>query len=149
MRVRDVVLLSLLHIGLPGLGQQPAVDDSNSQILQTAPDTARQSTQTLTEQTPAQSSKSAPDLTPGSGGKLSQTQMQQLLHVVAEKDLENDKRQRDYTYIERQVENKLDGQGRTKSTEIKTYEVLEIYGEQVERLIEKDDKPLNPKEVLR
>ena len=149
MRVRDAVLLFLLHIGLLGFGQQPAVDDPNSQNSQTASDTARQSTQTLKEHTPAESSKSARDLTPGSGGKLSQTQMQQLLRVVAEKDLENDKRQRDYTYIERQVENRLDAQGRTKSTEIKTYEVLEIYGEQVERLIEKDDKPLNPKEAAK
>ena len=73
--------------------------------------------------------------------------MQQLLRVVADKDLENDKRQRDYTYIERQVESKLDTNGKTKSTEMRTYEILEIYGEPVERLIEKDDKPLNAKEA--
>jgi hypothetical protein len=87
------------------------------------------------------------DLTPDAEGKLSQDQMQQLLRVVADKDLANDKRQRDYTYIERDVENKLDGKGQTKSTEIKTYEVLEIYGEQMQRLIEKDDKPLDAKEA--
>lgn len=88
-------------------------------------------------------------LTPDAEGKLSQQQMQQLFRVVAEKDLENDKRQRDYTYIERQVEHKLDGKGQTKSTEVKTYEIVEIYGEQVERLIEKDDKPLNAKEAAK
>ena len=32
-----------------------------------------------------------------------------------------------------------------KSTEAKTYEVMELYGEQVQRLIEKDDKPLYAK----
>jgi hypothetical protein len=89
------------------------------------------------------------DLTPDAQGKLSQEQMQKLLRVVAEKDLENDKRQRDYTYIERDVENKMDGKGDTKSTEIKTYEVLEIYGEQVQRLIQKDDKPLDAKEAAK
>jgi hypothetical protein len=89
------------------------------------------------------------DLTPDADGKLSQQQMQELFRVVADKDLENDKRQRDYTYIEREVMNKLDGKWQTKSTEIKTYEVLEIYGEQVQRLIEKDDKPLNPKEAAK
>src|SRR6202049_4097842 len=51
------------------------------------------------------------DLKPDAEGKLSQEQMQQLLRVVADKDLENDKRLRDYTYIEREVEHRLDGKG--------------------------------------
>ncbi len=89
------------------------------------------------------------DLTPGPDEKLSQEQMRQLFRVVADKDIENDKRQHDYTYIDREVENTLDGKGHTKSTEIKTYEVLEIYGEQVQRLIEKDDKPLDAKEAAK
>ncbi len=95
------------------------------------------------------SSETIPDLKPGPDGKLSQEQMRQLLRVVADKDIENDKRQRDYTYIDREVENKLDGKGQTKSTEVKTYEVLEIYGEQVQRLIAKDDKPLDAKEAAK
>ncbi|MGH9493607.1 MAG: hypothetical protein ACRD3B_01315 [Candidatus Sulfotelmatobacter sp.] len=90
-----------------------------------------------------------PDLTPDANGKLSQQQMQQLLRVVADKDLENDKRLRDYTYIEHEVTRKLDGKEQTKSTETRTYEVLEIYGEQVQRLIEKDDKPLDAKEAAK
>jgi hypothetical protein len=85
------------------------------------------------------------DLTPGADGKLSQEQMRQLFRVVADKDIENEKRLRDYTYINREVQNNLDGKGKTKSTDVKTYEVLEIYGEQVQRLIEKDDKPLDAK----
>ena len=89
------------------------------------------------------------DLTPDANGSLSQAQMQQLFRVVADKDLENDKRLRDYTYIERQVEDKLDGKGNSKSSEAKTYEVLEIYGEQVERLIEKEDKPLSQKDAAK
>jgi len=89
------------------------------------------------------------DLTPDANGKLSQEQMQQLFRVVADKDLENDKRQRDYTYVERDVENRLDGKGKTKSTETKTYDVLEIYGEPVQKLIEKDDKPLSEKEAAK
>lgn len=75
--------------------------------------------------------------------------MQGLFRVVAEKDLQNDKLQRNYTYIERQVENKLDGKGKAKSSEVNTYEVLEIYGEQVERLIEKNDKPLSQKDAAK
>ena len=97
----------------------------------------------------AVSPTSIPDLTPGPDGKLSQEQMQQLLRVVAEKDMENDKRQRDYTYIEREVQKNFDGKGHLKSTEIKTYEILDIAGEQVERLIQKDDKPLDAKETAK
>jgi hypothetical protein len=89
------------------------------------------------------------NLTPDAEGKLSQEQMQNLLRVVADKDIENDKRQRDYTYIEREVHNNLDGKGNKKSTEIKTYEILEIYGEQVDRLIAKDDKPLSDKDAAK
>jgi hypothetical protein len=89
---------------------------------------------------------SAPDLTPDASGALSQQQMQQLLRVVAEKDIDNDKKLRDYTYIEHEVDHKLDGKGQIKTTESKTYEILEIYGEQVQRLIDKDDKPLSEKE---
>lgn len=75
--------------------------------------------------------------------------MQQLFRVVADKDLENDKRLRDYTYTERDVENKLDGKGNSKSAEVKTYDVMEIYGEQVQRLVEKDDKPLSQKDAAK
>jgi hypothetical protein len=89
------------------------------------------------------------DLMPDADGKLSQEQMQQLLRVVAHKDVENDKRLRDYTYVERDVENKLDGKGETKSTEVRTFDVLEIDGDQVRRLIEKDDKPLDTKEAAK
>ena len=89
------------------------------------------------------------DLKPNAKGALSQEQMQQLLHVVADKDIENDKRLHDYTYIERHVQHSLDGKGQVKSTEIETYEVMELYGEQVMRLIEKNDKPLSEKDVAK
>ena len=59
-----------------------------------------------------------------------------------EKDIENDKQQRDYTYVERQEAHKLDGHGAVKKIESRTSEVLEIYGELVARLTAKDDKPL-------
>jgi hypothetical protein len=86
---------------------------------------------------------------PSVPGSLSSSQMRELIQKVTANDLENDKRQREYTYIERDVENALDGKGRTKSSETKTYEVLNIYGEQVQRLIEKDDKPISAKDAAR
>lgn len=92
---------------------------------------------------------SLPNLKPDAHGALSQEQMQRLLRVVADKDIENDKRLRNYTYIERDEEHKLDGKGQVKSTEAKTYEVMELYGEQVQRLTEKDDKPLDAKDAAK
>src|ERR1700674_3939757 len=80
---------------------------------------------------------------------LSHTQIQALIRKTAVNDQENDKRQRDYTYTERVDEHKLDGKGRVKSSKVKTYEILEIYGEQVERLMAKDDKPLSGKDAAK
>lgn len=78
---------------------------------------------------------------------LSQQQIQELFRRVAVNDQANDKRQRDYTYIERVDEHKLDGKGQVRSSDIRTYEILEIYGEPVRRMIAKDEKPLAGKEA--
>ncbi len=78
---------------------------------------------------------------------LSQEQIQQLIRVCAEKDLENDKKQRDYTYVEREEDRSINGKGEVKSTESKTYDVMEIYGEPVQKMIAKNDKPLSAKDA--
>jgi hypothetical protein len=70
-----------------------------------------------------------------------------MIRQVAEKDQENDKKERDYTYVERDEERTLDGKGHVKSTETKTYDVMELYGDQVQRLIAKDDKPLSDQDA--
>jgi len=78
---------------------------------------------------------------------LSEGRIRELIRLSADKDLENDKKLRDYTYVERDEERKFDGKGNVKSTETKTYDVMEIYGEQVQKLIAKDDKPLSEKDA--
>ena len=75
--------------------------------------------------------------------------MRALTRVVVENYRANYKRERDYTYIDREVEHKLDAKGQIKSTEVRTYEVMALYGEQFERLIEKDDKPLSEKDAAK
>jgi hypothetical protein len=127
--LRLFILLSALFASELIYGQQAPSSDRNSETFPAA--------------------LSLPDLTPDANGALSQKQMQELLRVVAEKDIENDKKLRDYTYTEREVNSKLDGKGAVKSTEEKTYDILEIYGEQVQRLTEKDDKPLSQKEAAK
>jgi hypothetical protein len=121
MRVPRLALLLLLLVCVPAIAQQASANPPTPGL----------------------------DLTPDANGSLSQAQMQALFRVVAEKDIENDKRQRNYTYIERQVQKSVNGKGRVKSTEVNTYDVLEIYGEQVERLTEKNDKPLSPKDAAK
>ncbi|MGB9362013.1 MAG: hypothetical protein WCA99_10440 [Candidatus Sulfotelmatobacter sp.] len=101
------------------------------------------------QQDPPAAVASLPELKPDANGNLSQEQMQQLLRVVADKDMQNDKRLRDYTYTERDEEHKLDGKGEVKSTEVKIYEVMELYGEQVQRLTAKDDKSLDAKDAAK
>jgi len=87
------------------------------------------------------------ELKPDASGNVPQEQIRELLRQVAEKDMANDQRQRDYTYIEREEERHLDGKGSVKKVESRTSEVLVIYGEQVERRIAKDDKPLSADEA--
>jgi hypothetical protein len=84
---------------------------------------------------------------PDASGAVPQEQIRELLRYAQEREFENEKRLHDYTYIEREEEHRLDGNGHVKKVEIRTSEVLEIYGEQVERLISKDDKPLPEKEA--
>ena len=100
-------------------------------------------------QTPPASQKTS-DLgaTPSSSAtSLSEDQIRQLIRESAVKDTENEKKLRDYTYLERQQVRRIDGKGQVKSTEIKTYDVMQIYGERVEKLISKDDKPLSAKDA--
>jgi hypothetical protein len=141
MTIPGLVRLLVLFAGATALGQQNA----------SAPEPQKPGApQGAAEAAPAQAAKdppAAPDLTAGPDGKLSQAQMQELFRVVADKDDRNQKLERDYTYVDREVENKLDGRGQNKSTEVKTYEILEIYGEQVRRLIAKEDKPLDGKDA--
>jgi len=87
------------------------------------------------------------DLQPDATGTVPPEQIRKLLLRAEEKDLENDKRQRDYTYIEREETHKLDSHGGVKKTESRTSEILEIDGEPVERLTAKDDKPLSAGEA--
>jgi len=78
---------------------------------------------------------------------LSESQIRDIIRQSADRHVENGIRERDYTYIRRDEERKLDGKGRMKSTESETYQILVLGGETVERLIAKNDKPLSEKET--
>jgi hypothetical protein len=78
---------------------------------------------------------------------LSESRIRELIRQSADKDLENTKREREYTYVKHEVQRRLDGKGQVKSSESKTYEVMILGGEPTEKLIAKDDKPLPAKEA--
>jgi hypothetical protein len=148
MSARFTVSLVLL-LSLPVFGQQPATQEPSATppaATSPAPSAAGSEAKSADSVRPDLTNL---DLTPDASGKLSQDQMQKLLRVVADKDLENDKLLRNYTFVERDVHTQLDGKGNVKSKEVKTYDVMEIYGEQVQRLTEKDDKPLDAKETAK
>ena len=71
----------------------------------------------------------------------------EIIRRVAAHEQENEKKERNYTYVQDVLEKKLDDKGAVKSTEKRSYDVMIIYGEQVERLVAKDDKPLPPKDA--
>jgi len=138
MRARWLILSVILLAGIPVLAQEQ-------------PSQAAQGSGTAAESTAKQPSEdsrpASPDLTPDKDGKLSPEQMRELTRVVAQHYRDNFKKMRDYTYVERDVENSMGGDGKVKSTEVKTFEIVDIYGEQVRRLVAKDDKPLDKKEA--
>ena len=141
MTIRGFVRLFVLFAGATAWGQQ------NASVPEPQKPGASPAAAEGAHAQPSKDPPAAPDLTPGPDGKLSQVQMQDLFRIVADKDDLNQKLERDYTYVDHEVHNKLDGKGQNKSTEVKTYEILEIYGEQVRRLIAKDDKPLDDKDA--
>lgn len=62
------------------------------------------------------------------------------------KDIVNWEAARNYTFIERTQESKLDNGGRVQSSKTETSEITILYGEPFERLIARDDKPLSARE---
>lgn len=104
---------------------------------------AQESNTSITPPPPAAESIPPIELKPDASGTVPAEQIRALLLRAEQNDLENNKRLRDYTYVERVERHKLDGQGRTRKVESTTFDVLEIYGEQVFKRTAKDDKPLS------
>ena len=95
---------------------------------------------------PARSAGASIESLPTLPSTFTQEQIKELIQKVADNDLENDKKQRNYTYIRREEERKLNSQGEAQSTESRTAEVMMLGGSQVNRLIAKNDKPLSAKD---
>jgi len=70
-----------------------------------------------------------------------------LIRRASENEFQNEKMQKYYTYEQREETRKLDSDGKVKSTESETSDVMVLYGEGVTRLIARNDKPLSPEEA--
>ena len=53
---------------------------------------------------------------------------------------------RNYTYLQREVESDLDGSGKPKSTEIRTWDVTLLEGSPYRRLVARNDQPISAEE---
>jgi predicted nuclease of restriction endonuclease-like (RecB) superfamily len=67
-----------------------------------------------------------------------------IIRRSVDRDQNNWRLARNYTFVQRVEERKLDRKGNVQSTETRTEEVIFLYGRPYERLIAIDDKPLDP-----
>lgn len=70
----------------------------------------------------------------------------EIIRRSVETDDKNAELARNYTYQQREVRKHLGTHGEITSNKIKTWDVINLYGEPYLRLIQKDDKPLSAKE---
>jgi hypothetical protein len=71
----------------------------------------------------------------------------EIVRQALRNDTRNRELERSYTYTVREETRKLDSANAVKSTESKTWEVIPLAGgPPFRRLIERDDRPLSPKE---
>jgi hypothetical protein len=61
-------------------------------------------------------------------------------------EIENSKRAKNYTFLQRTEERDMDESGRVKTKQSRTYDVTMLEGSSYRRLIERDDHPLSPRE---
>jgi hypothetical protein len=80
---------------------------------------------------------------------LSNGQIRELIRQAGERDVVNDQKQRDYTYVKLERRQKRSGKGEVNDIETRTYEVMILYGEQVERLIARNGQPLSQEDAAK
>jgi hypothetical protein len=72
--------------------------------------------------------------------------VREIMRRAVDKDIVDWQAAKDYTFMERVREDKLDSNGHVQSSKLETSEILVLYGEPFERLVERDGKPLSAKD---
>ena len=70
----------------------------------------------------------------------------EIIRRSVELDLKNAELSRSYTFLQRQETRELDGSGKTKKRDVKTFDVTLLEGSPYRRLVARNDQPLPPKE---
>jgi hypothetical protein len=70
----------------------------------------------------------------------------EIVRRACELDRKNLDTARNYTYLERRVDTDLDGSGKVKRREVRTWDVTYQEGSPYRRLVARNDQPLSPKE---
>jgi hypothetical protein len=70
----------------------------------------------------------------------------EIVRRSLEANEQNWKIARNYTFLQRTEERRMDGTGQTKSKEVKTYDITLLQGSPYVRLVARDDRPLPPAE---
>ena len=118
------LILGLAFVGSRAFAQEPASASGPAAASvapassPTPPAGAASTTATPTTNPPASSPPIR--LVPDASGAVPQEQIRELLRYAQEKEFENEKRLRDYTYIEREEQHMLDGRGNVKKVETRT-----------------------------
>jgi len=82
----------------------------------------------------------------GAASAADLTDAREIVRRSITAELENSKRAKNYTFLQRTEERELDDGGKVKSKQSKTYDVTMLQGSSYRRLIERNDLPLLPKE---
>ncbi|MGA7461079.1 MAG: hypothetical protein WBW69_12695 [Candidatus Korobacteraceae bacterium] len=143
-----LLLVAALGVAQENPGAKPADNPPPSSVKSEAPASSiTKSSEPAPPDAKSRGAKPAEVTASDKPTTLSQEQIRDLIRLCAENDLKNDKLLRDYTYTERQETRHIGGKGQVKSTETETYDMMEIYGEPVQKLVAKNDKPLPAKDA--
>ncbi len=69
-----------------------------------------------------------------------------IIQRAVELDRRNTEIARNYTYLQREEERRIDSAGKIKSRKIRTFEVIQVDGSPYRRLVARDDQPLPAEE---
>jgi hypothetical protein len=150
MRAKLAIMGLLLALSFQANAQQPTQQEPPKE--QSVPQEA-----TKPEVTPQEAPKQEPMLAipanksalPPEAEKKPETQeeLQELVQRAVTNDLNNYEVYKNLTHVERIQTDQMDGKGNLKKSESVTSEIFILYGERVEHVIAKNDKPLTGDEA--
>jgi len=97
----------------------------------------------------AKKANSVPAPAPAAPDTSASVDPRELVRRATEREIENERLVKYYTFVQREETRKLDSDGKVRSTESETSDIMVLYGEPVRRLTARNDKPLSPEEHAR